>query len=190
MLERFAFDSFLHRVGQEFVGAIHAVEVRVAAGRRDLQRVKDARLRRILQVRHVRVPGCLAGAQASDGRAIFHDVGDDVNFGMPFDEAAPGFLNRRPIQISESFAERDQIVIGQILSAEQKNRMVEPGSIDAREIIRVNRSQIDSLNFRSERLSRGNDGDARLLTWSLHDSLAMENSWPPHVSFAPTMPET
>ena len=54
---------------------------------------------------------------------------------MPFDEAAAGFLNRRPIQISEIFAECDEIVVGQILSAEQENRVVKPGSIDAREII-------------------------------------------------------
>jgi hypothetical protein len=34
---------------------------------------------------------------------------------MSLNEAAPGFLNRRPIQISEPLTEGDQIIIGQIL---------------------------------------------------------------------------
>jgi hypothetical protein len=80
---------------------------------------------------------------------------------MSLNEAAPGFLNRRPIQISESLAEGDQIFVGQILPAEQENRVVKPGSIDTREIIRVDRSQIYALNLRSERFPGWNDGDPR-----------------------------
>ena len=68
---------------------------------------------------------------------------------MAFDETAPGFLDRRPIQVSKPLAESDEIVIVENLPAEQENRVVQPGSVDAREIIRFDRAQIDSLNFRS-----------------------------------------
>ncbi len=45
------------------------------------------------------------------GIAVFDHVRDDVNFRMAFDEAAPGFLNRRPIERAEAPAERDQVII-------------------------------------------------------------------------------
>jgi hypothetical protein len=76
---------------------------------------------------------------------------------MPLDETAPGFLDRGPIQISESLAECDEIFVGQILPANQENRVVQPGSVDAREIVGLNRSQIHSLDFRSQRFSRWED---------------------------------
>jgi hypothetical protein len=81
---------------------------------------------------------------------------------MPFDKSAPGFLDRRPIQVSKPLAECDEVVIVKSLPTEEENRVVQPGSVDAREIIRFDRAQIDSLNFRSQDFSCWDDGDARL----------------------------
>jgi hypothetical protein len=93
------------------------------------------------------VPRGFACAQAADGFAVFDYIRHNVNFGMPFDEAAAGFLNRSPIEISEFSAEGNEIFVVQLLAAEQENGMVEPGLMDGGKMDVVNRSQIDPLNF-------------------------------------------
>ena len=42
------------------------------------------------------------------GLAVHLDVGDDVDFRQAFDEAATVLLDRRPVEIAEAAAERDQ----------------------------------------------------------------------------------
>jgi hypothetical protein len=40
---------------------------------------------------------------------------------MPLHEAAAGFLNRRPVEIAQTAAEGDQILVGKLLAADQKH---------------------------------------------------------------------
>ncbi len=104
-------DSVLQSVRQRLVDRIHAAERGVAAGGRHLQRVEHARHRRHIEIGHVGMPDRLAGAEAADRLAVHHHVGDDVDFRQAFDEAPAGFLDRRPVEVAEAAAERDQVLV-------------------------------------------------------------------------------
>ena len=71
------------------------------------------------------------------GYAVLDHVRDDVDLRMPLDEAPAGLLDRRPVEIAEAAAERDQVVVAERLAAEQQDLMIEPGAMDRRELCRV-----------------------------------------------------
>ena len=144
-------------VGQRIPRAVHRAEARIAARRRDLERVQRARLRRIRQVRHVGVPDRLAGAEAADGDAVLDDVRHDVDFRKALDKPPAVLLNWRLIERSEAPAERDQVLIGQPLVAKQHDRVIEPRLIDGAERRLVDGTTIDAANFSAEGGSGGND---------------------------------
>ncbi len=91
------------------------------------------------------------------GDAVLNDVRDDVNFRMAFDEAAAGFLDRRPIEIAEPAAERDQIVVGQFLAAEQDHQMIEPSLVDRGKFRIGDPAKINASNLGSKGHSAGYD---------------------------------
>jgi sodium-dependent dicarboxylate transporter 2/3/5 len=148
--------------GERTPCAVHRAEAGVAAGRRNLERVERARLRRFGQVRHVRVPHRLAGAEAANRDAVLDDVRHDVDLGMPFDEPAAVLLDRRLIEGAETAAERDQIAIAELLIAEQQYRMVEPRAMDLREGRLVYSTEIDTSYFGAERGAGRNDVHLRV----------------------------
>jgi hypothetical protein len=80
---------------------------------------------------------------------------------VALNKSAARFLDRRPIELAKSFAEGDEVVVGEMLTAEEKDRVIEPGAIDGGEIVLVNGSQVYLLNLGSERGSRWDDSDAR-----------------------------
>ncbi len=137
--------------GERLPCAVHRAEAGVATGRWNLERVERARLGRIRQVRHVRVPDGLTGTEAADGHAVFDNVRDNVDFGMPFDEPAAVLLNGRLVECAESAAEGDQVRVTELLVAEQQDGMLEPGPIDLRKHPIVDRSQIDAAHLSAER---------------------------------------
>src|SRR5260370_29823815 len=79
---------------------------------------------------------------------------------MPSNEGASGFLNPSQMQVPHLSADRDEIVVHQILSTEQEYRVVKPSFMEVGKNIRVDRSQIDALDLGSEPSSCGNDGNA------------------------------
>ena len=138
-------------VRQRIPRAVHRAEARVAARQWNFERIERARFGWIGQVRHVGMPDGLAGAKAADGHAVFDHVRHDVNLGMPVDEPAAVFLNRRLIERSEPAAEGDQISVDELLVAKQQHRALEPRAIDLPKHRVVDRSEIDILNLRAER---------------------------------------
>src|SRR5947207_13468125 len=76
---------------------------------------------------------------------------------MPLDEAASGFLHRRPVEIAEAPAECDQVLIGELLPAKQDHQMVEPGAVDGGKVPVVDAFEIDILYFSSEGLAARNN---------------------------------
>ncbi|HEY3159130.1 MAG TPA: DASS family sodium-coupled anion symporter [Vicinamibacterales bacterium] len=141
--------------------AVHRAEARVAAARRDFERVERARLRRVGQVRHVGVPHRFTRAEAADGDAVFDDVRDDVDLGIAVDEAPPVLLDGRLVERAEAAAERDQVGVAELLTAEQYDRVIEPRLVDGRERRLVYRAQIDAPHFGAERGAGRNDVDCR-----------------------------
>ena len=109
------------------------------------------------------MPGCLASGQVLLMGAPFSITLDTQGYlRATFHEAAAGFLNRGPIQVSKVSAECDEIIVGQILSTEQENQVFKPSLINAGEIIIIDRSQVDALlNLGCQRLSRRNGGNPR-----------------------------
>src|SRR5215469_8787883 len=63
-------ESPLERFRDLFIGAVHVTEMRVTTRRGNLDRIQYAGLRRLRHIRHVRMPGGFACAEASDGNAI------------------------------------------------------------------------------------------------------------------------
>ena len=142
---------------QRIPGAVHGAEARVAAARRNLERVERTGLRRVWQVRHVRVPHGFTGAETADRHAVLDHVRDDVNLGMPLDEPASVLLDGRVIERAEPAAERDQIVISELLMAKEDDRVVEPRLVNGGEGRVVDGAQIDAAYFRAERRAGGDD---------------------------------
>jgi len=146
-------------LGQRVKRPVHRAEARVAAARRDFERVERARLRRVGQVRHVGVPDRFTCAEAADGDAVFDDVRDDVDLGVAVDEAPAVLLDGRLVERAEAAAERDQVGVAELLTAEQHDGVIEPRLVDRCEGRIVDRSQIDAANLRTERGAGRNDVD-------------------------------
>ena len=146
-------------VRQRIPRAVHRAEARVAARQWNFERIERARFGWIGQVRHVGVPHGLTGTEAADSDALFDDVRDDVNLGMAVDEPAAVLLDRCMVERPEPAAERDQVVVRELLAAHQDNRVIEPRLIEGAERRIVNRSQIHTVNFGAERRAGGNHVD-------------------------------
>ena len=97
------------------------------------------------------MPDRFTGTQAPDGDTILDHVGDDIDFRIAFDETAAGFLNGRPIELAEAPAEGDQILVVQLLAAEEQHQIVHPGAVDGGENSVIDMLQIDAVDFRSQR---------------------------------------
>jgi solute carrier family 13 (sodium-dependent dicarboxylate transporter), member 2/3/5 len=148
-------------VGERLPRAVHRAEARVTTRWRNFDRIEGARFGWIGQVRHVRVPHGLAGAEAADGDAVFDHVRYDVDLGMAFDEPTAVFLDWRLIERAESTAERDQIGVAELLVAKQQHRVIEPRAIDLREHRVINRSEVATADFRAECGSGRNNLETR-----------------------------
>jgi sodium-dependent dicarboxylate transporter 2/3/5 len=138
-------------LGEPIPRAVHGAEAGIATGRRHLERVERARLRRVGQVRHVGVPDRFARAKAADGDAVLDDVRHDVELGKAVNEAAAVLLDRRLIEGAEPAAERDEVRVAKLLIAEEQNRVVQPRAVDLVEGPVVQRAQIDAADFGAER---------------------------------------
>ena len=58
---------------------------------------------------------------------------------MTLDEAPPGLLHRRLIEVAEAAAERDQVGVGQLLIPEEQHLMIEPRPMNRGEQLVVER---------------------------------------------------
>ena len=137
-------------------GTVHRAEAGISTGCRDLERVEGACLRRVRQVRHVRVPDRFARAKAADGHAVLDDVRDNVDLGEAVNEAAAVLLDGRLIERAEPAAERDEIRVAEVLIAEEQDRVVQPGAIDLLEGPVVHGAQIDPAELGAKRGSGRN----------------------------------
>jgi solute carrier family 13 (sodium-dependent dicarboxylate transporter), member 2/3/5 len=150
-------------LGQRLPGSVHRAEAGVSACRWDFERIQRAGLRRIGQVRHVGVPHGFTRTEAAYSDAVLDDVRHDVDLGMPVDKASSIFLNRSLIERAEAAAEGDQLVVGQLLVAEQQHGVVEPRPVDVPETRVVYRTKIDIADFRAKRCASWHDVELVLL---------------------------
>jgi hypothetical protein len=79
---------------------------------------------------------------------------------MSFDEASSVFLDRSVVERAEVAAERDQLIVGQPLVAEQQHGVVEPRAINLLENRVVNRPKIDTADLRAKRALVGTTSNA------------------------------
>src|SRR5258705_3084216 len=96
-----AFDPSLEVRRERLVGEIHVRPVSVAARRRQLDCIKDRRLRRVVDVSHIGVPDRFSVAEAADRRAALLDVGDDVHLGMLGEKGLAVRVRPRRIELAE-----------------------------------------------------------------------------------------
>src|SRR5262249_6354939 len=105
-----------------------------------------------------RVPDRLTRTKAANRDAVLDDVGDDVDFGAAFDEAAAVFLDRRLIELTELPAERHEVVVAQLLPADEDDLVGEPATVERLEGRRIQRTQIHAGDFGAERCAGRHDG--------------------------------
>src|SRR5262249_19625126 len=84
-------------------------------------------------------------------------VGYDVNFRVSVDEASAVFLNRSLVECAESLTERDQILVRQMLIAEEQYLSIEPGAMDRFEDRLVYRANVDAADLCAKGTARRND---------------------------------
>ena len=82
--------------------------------------------------------------EAPDRDAVLDHVGDDVDLRVAVDEALAVLLDGRVIERAEAAAERDQVVVGQPLAAEQQHLVIEPGAMDRGKRVGVDGAQVGS----------------------------------------------
>ena len=120
------------------------------------------------------MPHRFAGAEAADRLAILLHIGHDIDLGQAFDKAAAGFLHRSPIEIAESAAEGDEILVVEGLAAEQDHLMLVPGAPQRRKLPVVERCEVDAPHLGAKRRAGWNnikrtDGRvARNLAFDIH----------------------
>ena len=73
---------------------------------------------------------------------------------MPVDEAAAGLLHRRPFEVAEPPAEREQLAVGQRLTAHGDDEVIEPSAVNRGELVIGDRPEIDAANLGAERAAR------------------------------------
>jgi hypothetical protein len=142
---------------QNLVGAIHVEEAGVAAGRRYFERVKHARLGRMLPVGHIGVPHQRGIAETADRDAVIDHVGDDIDLRVAVDETPAVLLDRRRIEGAEAAIEGEQIV-AEALAAKQEHQVIEPGAMDRGEAGLVEFAQIDPVHLRRQRMAARDEG--------------------------------
>jgi hypothetical protein len=76
---------------------------------------------------------------------------------MAFDEATPRLLHGSPIEFTETAAECNEVVNGQLLATKQNDKVIEPGPVDFVEVPIAETPQFDVLNFSSERRAARDD---------------------------------
>ncbi len=69
---------------------------------------------------------------------------------MPLDKPLPGLLDGRLVEVAEVAAERDEILVGQRLTADEQHVIVEPRAMDRRKGPGVDSAQIDTLHLRPQ----------------------------------------
>src|SRR6185436_11490987 len=123
-------DRALQVGGQRVVGFVHVREAGVAAGRRDLDCVKQAADRRQFVVRHIRVPLRLVVAEVADRLAVDLDVGHYGDFGIRvFGRVALG-VDGRLVEFTEPAGEGKEPRVVQMLTAKPKYQVLMPSVLD------------------------------------------------------------
>ena len=116
--------------------------------RRDLQRIEHGRVGRQLEIAHVGVPDGFASAERADRLAfLVEHVGDHIDVGIADRGLAPALLVGRRIELAEPAAEGQQIVVVDLLAAEQQRGMAVPGPLDLGELGIRDGGEIDARDF-------------------------------------------
>ena len=105
------------------------------------------------------MPHGLACAEAADRLAVHLHIRDDIDFREALDEAPAILLHWRPVEIAEAAAEGDQILVGQVLSADQQYGMSVEGAKHGGEGRVVQLPEIDIADLGSQRPVRRNNLD-------------------------------
>ncbi len=136
-----AVELFLDRLGEIVVRGFHVGEQRVAADRRDLHRAEHRPERRLLAPRDVAVPGVLAALPL-----VVRD--EDHHFRV----AGLGRHERMHFEVTELAEERDVLVGGDVLLAEEQHLVVEPGLLQLRKGAGVAEvAEIDAVHLGPDR---------------------------------------
>src|SRR5262249_58613700 len=90
-------------------------------------RVEQARLGGNGEIVQVSVQNRIAVAEAADRLTLHLDIRDDIDLGQALYKAAAVLLDGCMVEVAETTAECDQILIAEHLTAEQQHRMFVPG---------------------------------------------------------------
>src|SRR5208282_3493455 len=146
---------------ERLVHPVHVAEGGVPASGRHLERIEHAGLRRLLQIGHIRMPYGLACAEAADRHPILDDVRHHVYFGVTLHVAAPGLLDRRPVESPEAPAKGDEVPVIELLPAEKHDGVIKPGAVDGGEVLTSDPPQVDATHFGANRRADWNNFYAR-----------------------------
>lgn len=141
-------------------GGDHAAEPGVAAGVGNLQGMEHRRERRDVQIAHVGVPHRFTRTERSDrGAGRIEHVGNDIDVGIAGRAEPAVLLIGRRIQIAEAATEIEQIVVADLLVAEQKSAMFGESRVDRTLRRRGNVAEIDGQNLGANHGGELSSGD-------------------------------
>jgi hypothetical protein len=131
---------------------MHAANPGVATHRGHLKGVEHGGVRWQLKVAHVGVPDRLSRPKSPQGLTLFvHHIRDHVNVGIPWRAQSAMLLDRWRVEFSEPPAEREKIVVGQLLPTEQQCPVPMPGALDLHELCIAYLGKIDTGDFSADR---------------------------------------
>ena len=149
-------DAIAQFRGQRLEREVHVGEAGVASGGRNLQPIQHARRRRTFAIGSVRVPDDFVIAERTDRHAVLDDVGHHRH--MPVvPRLLPLAHGRHVVEHAETRAECHQIVIGELLAADDDHEMLEPRLADRGKRRGGQPTQIDAAHVRAKRIRQGFD---------------------------------
>src|SRR6266513_2405244 len=110
------------------------------------------------------MPAGFAGSKAANRFSILDYVRNNIDFRMALHKAPASLLHRRAVEFTKATTEGNEVGVGQFLPSKQQDLMIEPCAVNGFKLIRLNFSDIYTLNLGAERLTGWDDlhGDTSL----------------------------
>ena len=109
--------------------------------------MQDGNRARPRTIRHVGVPDRLARAEIPHRHTLFHDVGNHQDVGKLVDEGFADGAHARRLQLTEGFAQRNQLRIADRLTADDNHQMFADRLLQCRDGNRVQCRQVNAGDF-------------------------------------------
>src|SRR5689334_6653658 len=146
-----AFDRFPEIVGHGVVRVVHVEKTGFASALRHLERVQKRTGWRHFVVRHVGMPHGLTVSETSERLPLFDDVRHHCEVRIARNPRLALDVDRRFVELAETRAELEQLLLGELLVSEAQNVVSHPRVENFSERLVIERTrQIDAFDVRAD----------------------------------------